>query len=382
MNKELVITCLDRNDVSYVACGLFENKKAVELRLSRREKKSILGNIYVGQVEKLVKNIDAAFVRIDRDTPCYYERKNQVQPGQSIPVQVMKDATGLKAPCVTTNLSFTGKYLVLTTENKVFGFSAKLAKDKKEVIRKWLEPMRDGPGGIVVRTNAGHAEKNEILEELEFLKKRRDRVLEIGPHRTAYTLLEEALPFYIEAIRDICGEDCGRIVTDDMDCYNKIASYLSDYQKKDLEKLEFYEDKLLSLDRLFSMETALTQAQKERVWLPSGGFLIIQQTEAFVSVDVNSGKYVSKKKAQEAYRKVNLEAASEIARQLRLRNLAGIILIDFINLEREEHREELLNVLQKHVRKDPVKTQVIDMTALQIVEVTRQRTRKTLAEEL
>lgn len=382
MSKELVITKINRNDTEYLACGLFEDKKAVELRLERSDGNSILGNIYVGQVENLVKNINAAFIRIAPDCLCYYDQKIPVHPGKPLVVQVSKDTVNRKNPCVTTNLSFTGKYLVLTSENRILGFSSKLPKDVRPAIRKWLEPLLDGSYGVVVRTNAAYAQKNDILNEFAFLKKRLLHVRDAGEHRTAYTLLDEALPFYIEAIRDVYSDDLNRIVTDEKECYDKINSYLESYQTADLDKLELYDDKLLALNKLFSIETVLDKALKEQVWLPSGGFLVIQQTEAFVSIDVNSGRYVSKKNAQESYRKVNLEAAQEIARQLRLRNLAGIILVDFINLESEDHRQELLNVFQKHCRKDPIKTKVIDMTPLNIVEVTRQRSRKALREEL
>lgn len=382
LSKELVITRICHNEKEYLSCGLFEDKKAVELRIEKEDKNSILGNIYVGKVDNLVKNINAAFIRTAPDMLCYYDQKTPVKPGQSLVVQVSKDAVKRKNPCVTTNLNFTGKYLVLTTENTILGFSSKMPKETREVIRKWLEPLLDGSYGVVVRTNASYAEKADLINEFEFLKKRLIRIKEIGSHRTAYTLLEEALPFYIEAIRDVYSDDLIRIVTDENVCYDRMHKYLQEYQPVDLDKLEFYEDSLLPLHKLFSVETALDKAIREQVWLPSGGFLVIQQTEAFVSIDVNSGKYVSKKKAQEAYRKVNLEAAWEIARQLRLRNLAGIILVDFINLESEDHKQELLNVFQKHCRKDPIKTKVIDMTPLNIVEVTRQRSRKTLYESL
>ena len=146
--------------------------------------------------------------------------------------------------------------------------------------------------------------------------------------------------------------------------------------------LRFYEDSLLPLYKLYRLETALEEIASEKVWLKSGGYLVIQQTEAFVSIDVNSGKFAGKKKAEETYRKINLEAAAQIARQLRLRNLSGIILIDFINMDNSDHKEELLHVLQKYLRKDPVKGVVVDMTKLNIVEVTRKKVRRPLFEDL
>lgn len=383
MRKELVITNLEYRNKTYAVCCLFEEKKPIEMRIRQLEQHSLLGNIYVGKIEKYVKNIGAAFVRIGKDLPeCYLEMKKIPNQGENIIVQVSKDAVKLKAPCVTPDLNFRGKYLVLTTENTVLGISSKIDKETREVLKKWLEPYMDGSFGTVVRTNAMYAEKAAVLEEFDYLKKRLKRVQEQGLYRTAYTCLEEAQPFYIEAIRDVYSEDLIQIRTDISEYHEKIREYLSEYQRSDLEKLSLHIDPLISLKSLFNMTAVMEECLRERVWLPSGGFLIIQQTEAFTCIDVNTGKYVGKKKEQETYRMTNLEAAAEIARQMRLRNLSGIILIDFINLTRKDHQDELMHVLAKHCRKDPVKTKVVDMTALHIVEVTRQRIRKPIYEEL
>ncbi len=383
MSKELIITNIDFKGKTYAISALFDEKKAVELRINRLENKSIVGNIYVAEIEKMVKNINAAFVRIGKELPsCYLELKQDFQQGKKLIVQISKDAVKLKAPCVTTNLNFPGKYLVLTTENTILGISSKIEKETKEVLRKWLEPCMDGSFGIVVRTNAATAEKAKIMQEFEFLKSRLERIRTIGEHRNSFTLLEEAMPFYIESIRDIYAEDLIQIRTDVSEYYDKIKQYLQEYQQTELDKLAFYEDKLITLSSLYSLRSLMEDCLRERVWLKSGGFLVIQQTEAFVCIDVNSGKFVGKKKEQETYRKINLEAAEEIARQLRLRNLSGIILIDFINMVSQDHRDELVHVLQKHLRKDPVKAKIIDMTPLHIVEMTRQRVRKPIFEEL
>jgi len=383
LSKELVITDLEYRGNIYTSCCLFDEKKAIEMRIRRKDSDSLLGNIYVGKIEKYVNNIGASFVRIGKDLPeCYLEMKKIPNQGESIIVQVSKDAVKLKAPCVSTNLNFQGKYLVFTTENTLLGISKKIAPETKEVLKKWISPLMNGSFGVVVRTNAAFAEKQAILEEFEYLKKRLMRVLEIGSHRTVYTLLEEAQPFYIEAIRDVYTDDLVQIRTDIPEYYDKINAYLSEYQQTDLDKLFFHDDPLITLKSLFGITSVLEECLRERVWLPSGGFLIIQQTEAFTCIDVNTGKYVGKKKEQETYRMTNLEAAAEITRQLRLRNLSGIILIDFINMVSEDHKDELMHVLAKHTRKDPIKTTVVDMTPLGIVEMTRQRNRKPILEEL
>ena len=283
LNKELVITNIEFSGRIYTASVLFEDKKAVELRIGKKDKKSIVGNIYVAEIEKMVKNINAAFVRIGNDLPsCYLELKNGLEQGKKLIVQVSKDAVKLKAPCVSTILNFSGKYLVLTTEHTILGISSKIEKATKEVLKKWIEPLMDGSFGIVVRTNAATAQKAQILEEFTFLKKRWERIQQIGEHRNSFTLLEEAMPFYIEAIRDVYTEDLVQIRTDIPEYYEKIKTYLSEYQKSELDKLSFYEDKMVSLANVYSLRSLMEECQREKVWLKSGGFLIIQQTEAFV----------------------------------------------------------------------------------------------------
>ena len=170
-------------------------------------------------------------------------------------------------------------------------------------------------------------------------------------------------------------------MTDDREIYTQICGEHT-REKDGKVPVRFYEDKLLPLSKLYRLEKSLEEALDRKVWLRSGGFLIIEQTEAFVSIDVNSGKFSDKKNTRETFRKINLEAAREIAFQLRLRNLSGIILIDFINMEEEEDKKELLRLLQSYLKKDPVKAAVVDMTPLNIVEVTRKKVEKSLEEEM
>ena len=290
-----------------------------------------------------------------------------------------------KLPALTTNLNFSGKYLVLTTGNRKIGFSSKLSKEESSLLNKWLEEERnlpDRPYGLIARTNAAEATKEEFLHELEFLKKQYAKVAVHGRNRTCFSLLYESEPFYLAAVRDIYTRDLDEIVTDIPSIYRKISEYLSEFQTDKLEILKLYQDKLLPLYKLYSLEGAVDEVRREKIWLKSGGFLVIQQTEAFVSIDVNSGKYTGKKKAEETYRKINLEAAEEISRQLRLRNLSGIILIDFINMQNPDHQDELFHVLQKHLRKDPVKCKAVDITPLHILEMTRKKVRRPVIEDL
>ena len=379
--------------------ALSEEERIVEIRLESDQEKSILGNIYTGQVENIASNIQAAFVQIEPGKRCYYSlaeaqravfstgRKGNgpLRPGDELLVQVSRDAMKGKLPALTSNLNFTGRYLVLTTGDKKFGLSSKLALEDRHRLSGWLKEEAERPDkefGIIVRTNAADASKEEILKELEWLKGRYHKAVVQGRNRTCFSLVLETEPFYVAAVRDAYGRDLDEIVTDVPEIREMILGYLEEISPELKEKLRFYQDKLLPLYKLYRMETALDAIQKEKVWLNSGGFLVIQQTEAFVSIDVNSGKYTGKKKMEETFRKINLEAVAEIGRQLRLRNLSGIILIDFINMENPDHRDELFHVLQKLLRKDPVKSRAIDITPLHILEMTRKKVRRPVIEDI
>ena len=390
---------MEIHGVSCTVAALSEEERIVEIRLESDQEKSILGNIYTGQVENIASNIQAAFVQIEPGKRCYYPlaeaqravfsagRKGNgpLRPGDELLVQVSRDAMKGKLPALTSNLNFTGRYLVLTTGDKKFGLSSKLAQEDRHRLSGWLKEEAERPDkefGIIVWTNAADASKEEILKELEWLKGRYHKAVVQGRNRTCFSLVLETEPFYVAAVRDAYGRDLDEIITDVPEIREMILGYLEEISPELKEKLRFYQDKLLPLYKLYRVETALDAIQKEKVWLNSGGFLVIQQTEAFVSIDVNSGKYTGKKKMEETFRKINLEAAAEISRQLRLRNLSGIILIDFINMENPDHREELFHVLQKLLRKDPIKSRAIDITPLHILEMTRKKVRRPVIEDI
>lgn len=390
---------MEIHGVPCTVAALSEEERIVEIRLESDQEKSILGNIYTGQVENIASNIQAAFVQIEPGKRCYYSlaeaqravfsagRKGNgpLRPGDELLVQVSRDAMKGKLPALTSNLNFTGRYLVLTTGDKKFGLSSKLALEDRHRLSGWLKEEAERPDkefGIIVRTNAADASKEEILKELEWLKGRYHKAVVQGRNRTCFSLVLETEPFYVAAVRDAYGRDLDEIVTDVPEIREMILGYLEEISPELKEKLRFYQDKLLPLYKLYRMETALDAIQKEKVWLNSGGFLVIQQTEAFVSIDVNSGKYTGKKKMEETFRKINLEAVAEIGRQLRLRNLSGIILIDFINMENPDYRDELFHVLQKLLRKDPVKSRAIDITPLHILEMTRKKVRRPVIEDI
>lgn len=392
--SKLLITSMEIHGVPCILTALAADGNILEVRFRPKTHTGILGNIYVAHVADMAENIQSAFVEIGNGEKCYFSLKEQnelifanptrhapLRCGDDIIVQVSRDAMKGKLASVTANINFTGKYLVLTTGKKGLGISSKLGMADRKRLKEWLSDAEIEEYGLVVRTNAKEAVKEEIQAELAYLQKRYEKVLRDGKSRVTRSLIEEAEPFYLSAIRDVYQENLTEILIEDASLYENVRNYLEEYQPEFSEKLRRYEDKLLPLHKLYSIEKVLKRASQEKIWLKSGGFLVIQQTEAFVSIDVNTGKYNGKKKMEETFRKINLEAAAEIAKQARLRNLSGILMIDFMNMESEDHKEELLHVLQKHMKSDPVKTIVVDMTKLNIVEVTRRKVRRPLWED-
>lgn len=286
-----------------------------------------------------------------------------------------------KTPLCNLRSEFSGK---ISGSYRCLGnawFFRKIKRGGEKRLKETLQPVLPKDAGVIVRTNSRNAAEEELLSELDRLLECLRQVKEKALTRTCFSLIYENQPEYLQVLQNVYEQDLEEIVTDNRELYEQVARYL-EYYGMPAEKLRLYEDKLLPLPRLYSLETVLKEALSEKVWLKSGAFLVIQQTEAFVSIDVNTGKYTGKKDMQETFRKINLEAAKEIARQLRLRNLSGMILIDFINLKEQKDKDELLQTLQRYLNQDPVKGNVVDITKLNIVEVTRKKIRKSLAEEL
>lgn len=379
------------------------NGKCRSLKLEQEESKSLIGNIYIGKVKNVVKNIGAAFIDLGGGQMGFYsltENKNHIyanpaghtpltQPkaGDELIVQVSKDAVKTKDPVLSCYLNFTGKYSVLTTGKPLIGFSAKI-KDItwKEEVKAYLSECFSGfPNenfGIIVRTNAREISKEEIGQEVMFLKSQMESLLSKAWCRTCYSVLRENEPSYILSLRDTYSKNLEAIITDDKICYEQMIRFLSENQPEDLDKLAFYEDRLLSLLKLYSLESVLEEAFSRHVWLKSGGYLVIEPTEALTVVDVNTGKYSGRKNIEDTLLKINLEAAIETSRQIQLRNLSGIIIVDFIDMALPEHREELMAVLEKELSSDPVKTVLVDITKLGLVEITRKKISKPLYEQI
>lgn len=387
MGNKLLITKLNRNGITYTATALYAEKQLLELYLEPVEQESILNNIYVGRVKDVVKNLNAAFIEIAPGKPCYYSLEDCHNPlyvkkinsprmvqGDEVVVQVIKENLKTKPPKVSTNLTFTGTYLALTTENTSIGISRKLSQEERLRLKELLEPCRNDNFGIIVRTNASQADSSEIFKEYEALKQEYEQIREHAKHRTCFSCLKKSPPEFLSVVKNLRQSELDEIITDDRNVLEQL--------KNEGIEAKFYEDKLLSLGSLYSLEVRLKEALQERVWLKSGGYLVIQPTEALTVIDINSGKSVANKKVQEHYLKINLEAAQEIAHQLRLRNISGIIIVDFIDMKEQKMKDELMLYLRKLVKEDSVPTQVVDMTRLNLVELTRKKVRKSLAEQI
>ena len=388
MNHKLIITHYQGK----VATILYGENKAIELSLEEPQQSSLVGNIYIGKVKDVVKNIQAAFIEIENGTPCYYREEGNIHPfytkkgnssrmcqGDELLVQVSRDAVKSKAPSVTAQISLSGQLLVLTAQKTRISLSNKIEGDQRSRLTTLLHPFQNQEYGWIIRTNAAVAADEEILSEAQKLSEQYRQLLEIAAHRTAKSCLYRNPAAWLLQLKNTYCSEYDEILTDDPALYEQISVYLKELGRLD-DKVTLYEDRLLPLSKLYHVEKAFEDALKERVWLTSGAYLVIQPTEALVAIDVNTGKCDRGKNASKTFAKINREAATEIARQIRLRNLSGMILIDFINMDSEKDRKALMNHLAGCLKSDPIKTVVVDMTALGLVEVTRKRIRKPLAE--
>ena len=353
-----------------------------------------LGDIYIGKVSNIVPNIGAAFIEIEKGVNCYYDMKDvksaifthksgnkQLCIGDELVVQISREAIKTKAPTVTGNLSFTGRYAVLTHGNTRIGVSSKIPKSLREEYKRELAGLQNDDFGLIVRTNAKDAPFEDVLEEINALKDEYYSLVRTAETRVCFSCLKSAPPSYIADLKNVYMDGMEAIIIGDHDLYTRIHMFFQAELPEKLDLLELYDNPSFPLDKLYSTQTALDKALMERAWLKTGGYLIIQPTEALTVIDVNSGKNTSKSDSEDGAMKVNLEAAREAARQIRLRNLSGIIIVDFINLNRDENTHRLLHEFRYYLSKDPIQTTLVDMTTLGLVEVTRKKVRRPLHEE-
>ena len=370
---------------------LFEDGKAMEIRCYEAD--SILGNVYRARVSNLSPNINAAFVDIKKGESCYLSMDDyhgeKLKVGDLVTVQVVRDKIKTKRYAVTTDISLQGDYAVTTLFAPV-GVSSKITdsarkKELKTLMQNLLIAEQDAQfylaegnvaeierikkltlGGII-RTQAEHAEDAAITREIEGQARLLYSIMKKSEYATQYTCLYHTEVEYIKDIRRMHALQDVEIVTDIPEVTEAIS------------EIPLYTDEY-TLTLRYSLASLLEKTLSKRAYLKSGAYLVIEPTEAMTVIDVNSGKSIKGKNAEEHFLKINIAAAKDIARQLRLRNISGIVMIDFINMKEESHNHELMKNLAEYVRTDPVRTTVVDMTKLGLVELTRQKGKRALHE--
>lgn len=358
------------------------NDKLYDVLVENEENTSgNVGDIFVGKVQNVVDNIHAAFVEFEKNKvgflPLSECQGKTVKAGDEFVVQIKQAAVKTKQPVLTIFPEIAGRFAVVSTKSKTKGVSKKIIEEeKKKELYKILEDFCEDPYGVILRTSAKTASEEEIRKECTGLLKQMHELMDYSEYKTRFSCLYHEASFYLKYIRSLELSNFERIVTDLQSVYEELYPIYGD-------KVELYSDDSYSLDKLLGISTKLLKANEKKVWLKSGGNLVIEPTEALTVIDVNTGKAVDGRRNKETtFYKINCEAAIEAARQIRMRNLSGIIVIDFIDMKEQEHVEELMQLLRMKLSEDKVKTVLVDITKLGLVEITRMKKNPPLREAL
>ncbi len=366
---------------------VLEGPVLVEHYVARSDQRSLVGNVYMGKVRNVLPGMEAAFVDfgegkngvlyagdVNYDEMDLEGRPRRIemalQPGDPVLVQVVKDAMGHKGARLTNQISLAGRYLVLAPDADVKGISRRLSDDERRRLREIVGELRPKGMGIIVRTAAEGASRADIEADIQRLLGTWEEITRRRGEVAAPALIYEEPPLVLRVIREHFTKDFRRLLIDDDETYHAVIEYLRTTEPDLVEKVKRYEDELPLFDR-FHVNDQLRKALDRKVWLPSGGHIVIDRTEALTVIDVNTGRFVGHSNLEETVLQNNLEAAEEIARQLRLRDIGGIIVIDFIDMEITKNREAVLQRFREHLAKDKMRTQVFDVSHLGLVEMTR-----------
>jgi ribonuclease G len=372
-----------------------------ELLIERAATRGLVGNIYYGRVARVLPGMQSAFVEIGLERAAFLhvadirENKDSSRPiekvlaeGQPILVQVVKDPIGAKGARLSTQISVAGRLLVYLPHDPHIGISQRIEDEEgRQLLRERLKELMpaDEKGGFIVRTLAETAAEEELRADLEYLRHLWQVIRERSSGGDAGAeppqLIYQDLSLAQRVLRDMVTADTSRVVVDSRETWQKLAAFAEHYMPRVRGKLEHYTGERPLFD-LYNVETELERALSRRVELKSGGYLIIDQTEALTTIDVNTGGFVGSRNFDDTIFKTNLEAAQAIARQLRLRNLGGIIILDFIDMQSSEHRSAVLEEFRRALARDRTRMTVNGFTALGLVEMTRKRTRESLAHVL
>src|SRR5215471_57748 len=396
MNEEILINVTPQE----TRVAVIQQGAAQELHVERATGRGLVGNIYLGVVGRVLPGMQSAFIQIGLDRAAFLHvadiwehRQNGDQPkpiekllheGEKLLVQVIKDPIGSKGARLSTQVSIAGRLLVYLPQEFHIGISQRIEDEaERALLRERLQLLlpAEAKGSFIIRTMAETATDKEMLSDIEYLRRIWAGIQDRAQSAAAPALLYQDLNLSLRALRDIANDETDRILVDSRETCQKLHAFAQDYTLNFLERIQLYSGERPLFD-LYGIEDEIERALARRVPLKSGGYLIIDQTEALTTIDVNTGGFVGGRSFDDTIFKTNLEAAHVIARQLRLRNLGGIIIVDFIDMENDSHRESVLTEFKKALSLDRTRVTVSGFTSLGLVEMTRKRTRESLAHTL
>ena len=397
MSEEILINVTPRE----TRVAVVENGVLQELFIERAGRRGLVGNVYKGRISRVLPGMQAAFVDIGLDRAAFLHASDiQLLPpgdepgkecrlgggiselcceGQEILVQVVKDPLGTKGARLSTQISLPSRYLVFVPGMEYVGISQRIESEaERKRLREAIQNAGRGDGGIIVRTAAEGASSTAIQNDLEFLHRLWASIRERAKTEPVKGILYEDLPLMMRCLRDLGGGAVEKVRIDSRETFQRVCHFTEQLIPEIVGRIELHTGSYPLFD-LYGVEDEIQKALDRKVQLKSGGHLVIDQTESMTTIDVNTGAFVGHRNLEETIFKTNLEAAVAIARQLRLRNLGGIIIIDFIDMIEEEHKRQVLRTLEKALERDHAKSHVGDVSALGLVEMTRKRTRESLA---
>lgn len=395
MSEELLINVTPRE----TRVALVENGVLQEIYIERSGRRGLVGNIYKGRVCRVLPGMQAAFVDIGLDRAAFLHasdvesRESEsdegaasgdisklLQEGQELSVQVIKDPMGTKGARLTTQITIPSRYMVFVPAVKNVGISQKIESETERIrLRDIVELFmtEQDKGGYIARTAAEGASAEALRADMMFLRKLWQSISDTEKTTKPKSMVYADLPLSIRVMRDMLGDQIERVRIDSRESHQRVVDFCTRFMPELKTQVEYYPGERPIFD-IYAVEDEIQKALERKVQLKSGGYLIIDQTEAMTTADVNTGGYVGHRNLEETIFKTNLEAAQAIARQLRLRNLGGIIIIDFIDMQQEEHKRQVLRTLEKFLEKDHARTHISEVSSLGLVEMTRKRTRESL----
>jgi ribonuclease G len=395
MSEEILINVTPQE----TRVAVVENGVLQEVHIERARSRGLVGNIYKGKVSRILPGMQAAFVDMGMDRAAFLHATDVrtggrvagepaappgiselLHDGQEVVVQVIKDPLGTKGARVTTHITLPARYVVYMPYSRHIGVSQKIEDDaERERLRAMLKSAvgNQEDGGYILRTVAETVSEDELGTDIRYLKRLWQALHERLQSAPVCTLLHEDLPLALRAMRDLVRENVEKVRIDSRETFVKARDFAIHFIPEVAERIEYYPGERPIFD-LYAVEDEIKKALERKVLLKSGGYLVIDQTEAMTTIDVNTGAYVGRKNQEETLFKTNLEATQTIARQLRLRNLGGMIIIDFIDMDDAEHRRQVLRSLEKALSRDRAKVYITEMSPLGLVEITRKRTRESL----